>query len=115
MRERWFGRAVARRLPGLLAGVRAVGASIRLIARAGLGLSPWETFHQGLSVRTGLPMGTVSILLGIPILLLWIPLRARPGVGTVVNIVLVGLVTNAVLDLVPAVTWPPGQAALFAV
>jgi uncharacterized membrane protein YczE len=115
MRERWFGRVVARRLPGLLAGLVLVGASIGLMARAGLGLSPWETFHQGLSVRTGLPMGTVSILLGIPILLLWIPLHARPGVGTVINMVLVGLVTNAVLDLVPPASGIWAQGAVFGV
>ncbi|MFN8620717.1 MAG: hypothetical protein U0869_08255 [Chloroflexota bacterium] len=113
MRDRWFGRAMARRLPGLLAGLVIVGAAIGLMARAGLGLSPWETFHQGISVRTGLPMGTVSILLGIPILLLWIPLRARPGIGTLINIVLVGLVTNWVLSVVPPATWLPEQALLF--
>lgn len=104
---------MARRLPGLLAGLVIVGAAIGLMARAGLGLSPWETFHQGISVRTGLPMGTVSILLGIPILLLWIPLRARPGIGTLINIVLVGLVTNWVLSVVPPATWLPEQALLF--
>ena len=113
MRDRWFGRAVWPRLPGLLAGLVLVGAAIGLMARAGLGLSPWETFHQGISVRTGLPMGTVSILLGIPIMLLWIPLRARPGIGTLINIVLVGLVTNAVLDLVPPATGLPIQVAMF--
>ncbi len=101
MRDRWFGRAVWPRMPGLLAGLVLVGAAIALMARAGLGLSPWETFHQGISVRTGLPMGTVSILLGVPILLLWIPLRARPGIGTVLNLLLVGTTTNVVLGLVP--------------
>jgi uncharacterized membrane protein YczE len=115
MRDRWFGRAMARRLPGLLAGLVLFGAAIALMARAGLGLSPWETFHQGISIRTGIPMGTVSILLGVPILLLWIPLRARPGIGTVCNIVLVGATTNVVLGLVPQVTWLPAQGALFAV
>lgn len=101
MRERWFGRAVLPRLPGLLVGLVLFGAGVALMARADLGLSPWEVLHQGISERTGLPMGTVSILLGVPILLLWIPLRARPGIGTVLNLVLVGTTTNLVLGLVP--------------
>jgi uncharacterized membrane protein YczE len=115
MRERWFGRTVWPRLPGLLAGLVLFGAAIALMARAGLGLSPWETFHQGISIRTGIPMGTVSILLGVPILLLWIPLRARPGIGTACNIVLVGATTNLVLGLVPPATGLVAQAALFGV
>lgn len=100
MRDRWFGRAVWPRLPRLLLGLVLFGVAIACMARAGLGLSPWEVFHQGISVRTGIPMGTVSILLGVPILLLWIPLRATPGIGTVINLVLVGTTTNVALGII---------------
>jgi uncharacterized membrane protein YczE len=61
-------------------------------------------FHQGISVRTGIPIGTVSILVGVPILLAWLPLRATPGIGTVLNILTIGLTTNAVLPLIPEPT-----------
>jgi uncharacterized membrane protein YczE len=115
MRDRWFGRAVWPRLPRLLMGLVLFGVAIAVMARAGLGLSPWEVFHQGISVRTGIPMGTVSILLGVPILLLWIPLRARPGIGTVLNLVLVGTTTNVALGLIaPAGSLPVAAGMLAA-
>lgn len=114
MRDRWFGRAVWPRLPRLLTGLVLFGVAIALMARAGLGLSPWEVFHQGISVRTGIPMGTVSILLGVPILLLWIPLRARPGIGTVLNLLLVGTTTNVALSLIAPAGSLPIAAVLLA-
>ncbi|MCB5910727.1 hypothetical protein LIU39_25700 [Streptomyces sp. SF28] len=69
--------------------------------RAGLGLEPWSVLNQGISVHTGLSMGTVTIASGALILLLWIPLRQRPGLGTVSNVVVLGLVMDATLALVP--------------
>jgi uncharacterized membrane protein YczE len=72
-------------------------------------------FHQGISIRTGIPMGTVSILLGVPILLLWIPLRARPGIGTLVNLLLVGTTTNLTMQLIPAAGSLPLAAAMLGV
>ncbi len=81
MRARWFGRSLLPRLPGLLAGLVLFGVGIALMAAAGLGLGPWEAFHQGIANRTGLPLGTVSILVGIPVLALWWPLGERPGIG----------------------------------
>lgn len=66
-----------------------------------LGLSPWEVLHDGLSKLTGVQIGTVSILIGILILLLWIPLREKPGIGTVSNILIVGTVTNLTIPLIP--------------
>jgi uncharacterized membrane protein YczE len=104
MRERWFSRSVLRRLPKLLVGLVIFGVGIALMADAGLGLGPWEVFHQGIARRTGLELGTVSILLGVPILALWWPLGERPGIGTVLNIVLIGLATNAALPLLPTPT-----------
>jgi len=71
MRDRWFGRSVAGRLPGLLAGLLLFGLGIAVMADAGLGLGPWEVLHQGIGRHAGLELGTVSILVGIPILVLW--------------------------------------------
>jgi len=74
-----------------------------------MGLGPWEAFHQGIAKLTGLELGTVSILLGIPILVAWYPLGERPGVGTVINIVLIGTATNVALGLLPTITGQPLQ------
>src|SRR4249919_3405012 len=98
MRERWTPAAM-RRLPGLLVGLVGFGLGIALMAQSGLGLGPWEVLNQGVGLRLGIPMGSASILLGVPILLCWIPLREWPGPGTVINIVLIGLSTNLGLVL----------------
>ncbi len=66
-----------------------------------LGLDPWDVFHQGLARRTGLSFGTVTIVVGVVVLLLWIPLRQRPGLGTVSNVIVIGLVVDLALWLVP--------------
>lgn len=95
-------RLVLRRFPGLLLGLIVFGLGISLMAQAGLGLGPWEAFHQGISFHTGVPLGTVSIILGIPILALWWPLGQRPGVGTLINVVLIGVATNVGNELIPA-------------
>jgi uncharacterized membrane protein YczE len=114
MRGRWLGPHVLRRLPLLVTGLVLFGLAIALLVRAGLGLNPWEVLHQGLSVRLGLPMGTVAILLGIPIMLLWLPLGERPGLGTLLNVVLVGSSVNVFLAVVPITTELPSQVLLMA-
>ncbi len=96
-----------RRLPSLLVGLVGFGLGIALMAQSGLGLGPWEVLNQGVGLRLGIPMGSASILLGIPILLCWIPLREWPGPGTLMNIVLIGLSTNLGLMLFPS---PPSDA-----
>jgi uncharacterized membrane protein YczE len=106
MRERWTPAAM-RRLPGLLLGLVGFGLGIALMAQAGMGLGPWEVLNQGVGLLLGIPMGTASILLGIPILLCWIPLREQPGPGTVVNLFLIGISTNVGLAIFPA---PPADA-----
>lgn len=112
MRERWISVAMVRRLPGLLAGLVAFGLGIALMAQAGLGLGPWEAFHQGIGALTGLPLGTVSILLGIPILLLWWPLGERPGIGTLLNVALIGTATNVGIAVIPPAVGIPAQLAM---
>jgi len=110
--DRWSPGAVVPRLPGLIAGLIVFGVGIALMARAGLGLGPWEAFHQGISRITGLELGTVSILVGIPILAAWWPLGERPGVGTILNIVFIGTATNMALSVVPPATGLPAQLAM---
>jgi uncharacterized membrane protein YczE len=71
------------------------------MVRANLGLSPWMVFHQGVSVRSGLSIGTITVLTGLGVLLLWIPLRERWGVGTVLNVMVIGPVLDGVLAVLP--------------
>ena len=90
-----------RRLPRLFGGLLLFGVGIGCMVRSELGLAPWDVLHQGISERTGLPMGMVTIGVGVAVLLLWIPLRERVGIGTLANALVIGLVvdgTLAVLD-----------------
>jgi len=112
MRERWLSRSILRRLPGLLLGLVTFGLGIALMAQAGLGLGPWEAFHQGLGRLTGLELGTVSVVLGLPILLLWWPLGERPGIGTVLNVLVIGTSTNLGIAVLPAAVGGPAQLAM---
>ncbi len=75
----------------LIAGLVLYGTSQALLVRARLGLDPWDVFHQGLHRQTNLAIGTWTIIVGAAVLLLWIPLRQRPGLGTLCNVVLIGL------------------------
>ena len=88
------------RLPGLLTGLTMFGVGIALNIRADLGLSPWDAFHQGLASRTPLSVGLVTILTSGVVLLAWIPLRQRVGIGTLLNAVVVGLVMDLTLFVV---------------
>ncbi|HZF91344.1 hypothetical protein [Streptomyces sp.] len=90
-----------RRLIQLYGGLALYGASSALLVEAGLGLEPWNVLHQGLAERTGLTIGVVSIIVGAAVLLLWIPLRQRPGLGTVSNVFVVGVAMDGTLALVP--------------
>jgi uncharacterized membrane protein YczE len=85
----------------LYAGLALYGASSALLVVSGLGLEPWNVLHQGLAELTGLTIGVVSIIVGAAVLLLWIPLRQRPGLGTVSNVFVVGLAMDGTLALVP--------------
>lgn len=107
-------RSTAARLPGLVTGLLLFGAGIAVMAQANLGLGPWEAFHQGISRQTGLALGTVSILVGIPVLALWRPIGVRPGIGTLLNLLLVGTATNLALPWLPVPASLPARVAMMA-
>jgi uncharacterized membrane protein YczE len=101
VRERFDLRVAAPRIPALLVGLVLFGAGIAMMVEADLGLGPWEALNQGIARQLGLQIGTVSILLGIPILALWWPLGERPGIGTLCNVLLIGTATNVALSVLP--------------
>jgi uncharacterized membrane protein YczE len=88
---------VRARLPRLLAGLVCCGVGLAAMVRARLGLGPWEVLHQGISHHTGVPIGTVGIGVGFVVLLGWIPLRQRLGIGTITNVVLIGVTIDFAL------------------
>jgi uncharacterized membrane protein YczE len=103
-----------RRLAQLYAGLVLYGVSMALMVRSSLGVMPWDVLHQGLSRRLGWSLGSVTIVVGALVLLAWIPLRERPGLGTLSNVVVVGLAVDAVLALLPAPGGLAGRAAFAA-
>ncbi|MCX4524624.1 MULTISPECIES: YitT family protein [unclassified Streptomyces] len=105
-------RRLTRRLSQLYVGLALYGASSAFLVRAGLGLDPWDVFHQGLAERLGWSIGTVSVTVGALVLLLWVPLRQRPGLGTVSNVFAVGLSMDATLAVLPDVHGIAAQVAL---
>lgn len=99
------------RILQLLVGLLLYGAGCALTVQAGLGVDPWTVFAQGLSVRTGIGIGWITNIVGFFVLLLWIPLRQKPGVGTIANILLVGTSMQLVIGIVPPVTGFVAQLA----
>jgi uncharacterized membrane protein YczE len=106
------GRRLPHRLLQLYAGLALYGASMALIIRSTLGNMPWDVLHQGLAGRIDWSIGAVSILVGALVLLAWIPLRQRPGLGTVSNVVVIGLAVDVTLVLVPAPSSLPLRTGL---
>jgi uncharacterized membrane protein YczE len=97
-----------RRFAQLLVGLVGYGVTASMMVLAGLGLDPWDVFHQGMSRTFGLGIGTWAVIASVLVLVCgWIPLRQRPGVGTVLNAVMVGLVMDVMLAAVhpPHVLW----------
>lgn len=90
------------RLTQLLIGLVLYGVACGVMVEAGIGLDPWTVFAQGLSLQTGIGIGWVTNLIGFAVLLLWIPLRQRPGIGTLANILVVGTSMQVTVDLMPA-------------
>jgi uncharacterized membrane protein YczE len=86
----------------LYAGLALYGFSMALMVKAGLGLDPWDVFHQGLAERTGWRFGVTTIVVGAAVLLLWLPMRQRPGVGTISNVFVIGIAVDASLTWLPS-------------
>lgn len=101
-----------RRFVQLQIGLVLYGASLALMVRANLGLNPWGAFHHGLSELTGLRLGLVVNLVGALVLLIWIPLRQKPGIGTICNVLVIGAAADAILAVLPAIAGLPAQIAL---
>jgi uncharacterized membrane protein YczE len=104
----------ARRIGQLVVGLFLYGIGLSLMVRAGIGVAPWDVLSQGISARTGIPFGLVTNAVGALVLLLWIPLRERPGIGTVGNVLLVGTSAQLGLDVIPQQTVPLVQGLVFA-
>jgi uncharacterized membrane protein YczE len=109
-----LGDRIPRRLVQLYAGLVLYGLSMALMIESTLGLDPWDVFHQGVARRTGLSFGTVTVLVGALVLVLWIPLRQRPGIGTLSNVLVIGPAVDLALFLVPTVAGLPARLAFLA-
>ena len=92
---------MARRLSRLVFGLLLCGTGVALTINADLGLSPWDVLHQGLSKHTGIAIGTVAIFVGLAVLLLWLPLHERVGLGTLLNVLLIGSTIDVLLAVLP--------------
>ncbi len=101
------GRRLVHRTVQLYVGLVAFGLSMAMIVRSELGNIPWDVLHQGVARSTGLTFGSVTVLTGVVVLLLWIPLRERPGLGTVSNVLVIGLAVDVALAAIPDVV--PGD------
>lgn len=96
----------------LFVGLVLFGLSLALMVEAHLGIGPWDVLHQGLAGRIGVGIGAVVIAVGLVVLALWVPLGERPGLGTVANVVIVGLVTDVALAALPSPSVVSVRAAL---
>jgi uncharacterized membrane protein YczE len=99
--ELWPRSRPTARVATLLLGLGLYGVSEALMLAPAVGVDPWDVLHTGLAGLTGIPVGTVLILIGAVVLLLWIPLRQRPGLGTVANVVVIGGVVDLILGAMP--------------
>lgn len=103
------GRRLLRRLVQLYVGLVLYGVSMALMVQSSQGVMPWDVLHQGISRQTDLSLGTVTVLVALVVLLAWVPLRQRPGLGTVSNVVVIGLAVDAALAVLPAPTATAAQ------
>jgi len=92
-----------RRLLQLYVGLSLYGLSTAMFVRSDLGADPWNVFHLGVAKLLAMDIGTVIILTGVLVLLLWIPLRQRPGLGTISNVIAIGLAADVALTFIPAI------------
>src|SRR5215213_10501081 len=96
----------------LLLGLCGYGFSMAVMVRSGLGLDPWDVFHQGLARHAGMSIGVASAVVGVSVLLAWISLRNRPGVGTIANVIVIAVTVDASLALLPTPTALPVRIAM---
>lgn len=101
------------RLAQLLLGLFLFGIASALMIRAGIGIAPWDVLSQGISLRSGLPFGLVTNLVGVAVLVMWLPIRQKPGLGTVLNVLLIGPSAQLGLNLLPAANGLLWQLLLF--
>ena len=94
-------RQLVRRFPPLVAGLFIIGFSIAISVRAQLGVAPWDVFHQGVAKAAHISLGLVVVLVGLVVLLAWIPLRQHLGLGTILNTLSIGFIANLGLALIP--------------
>lgn len=113
LRGRLPGR-LPRRLAQLYVGLVLYGVSMVLMVRSALGVMPWDVLHQGLARQLGWSLGLVTIVVGAIVLLAWIPLRERPGIGTISNVLVIGLAVEAALAVLETPAGLPARLALAA-
>ena len=89
------------RLTKLMVGLFIYGLGIALMVDANIGIAPWDVLAQGISVKSGVSYGIASIVVSVLVLLTWIPLKVKPGVGSVLNAICIGLFTDVWLPLAP--------------
>ena len=104
--------APARRIPQLLGGLVLYGTSMAMQLRATLGLDPWDVFHQGVARHLPVTFGTVVAITGVAVLLLWIPMRQRPGIGTVANVIVIAVSVDVALALIAEPTGLPARICM---
>jgi uncharacterized membrane protein YczE len=96
----------------LLVGLCGYGVSMAMMVRSELGLDPWDVFHQGIAMHTGMSIGAACALVGVVVLLAWIPLRNRPGIGTIANVVVIAVTVDAGMAVLPAPNSLPVRIAM---
>ena len=103
---------MVRRLLQLYVGLGLYGLSTAMFIRSDLGVDPWDVFHLGVGMQLGMSIGMVIILTGAAVLLLWIPLRQMPGLGTISNVICIGLAADASMAFIPEVSSLPIRLTL---
>lgn len=105
---------LTRRIAQLVVGLFLYGIAIAMMVRAGIGVGPWDVLSQGIALHTGIAFGWVTNIVGALVLLLWIPIHQKPGIGTLANVLLIGTCAQLGLWLIPAQTVPWERVLIFA-
>ena len=105
---------LARRIAQLVIGLFLYGIGLALMIRAAIGVAPWDVLGQGIALRSGLPFGLVTNIVGAIVLLLWIPIRQKPGIGTVANVLMIGTSAQFGLTIIPEQTEWWARVAIYA-